>query len=289
MPRRVKHKDDQKETEQQVKKREKRVKETTGLPEEQMDRLGLNWLRATTVFAIFGVLLFLGVFFTSDIRDRIIQIHQQEKAYAAPLDKSSERADTFHIAIVGDTNVGKKEITAYLKSLSDADFKKFKKVLLEKLEATDLQKIESAKALRQALKDGTIHRKAELIDYLAEMEPSELNALLKKWSKSSETARVDKGLLKQTLKDAYTEAERLYPGKIDGSKRLKLIADLNATGYLYYVAEQGDTLITLSEAFSVPLGQLVELNGIHDADVIAAGEILLFPKDTKQPPLQKKK
>ncbi|PAF27296.1 hypothetical protein CHH61_03985 [Shouchella clausii] len=84
-----------------------------------------------------------------------------------------------------------------------------------------------------------------------------------------------------TIEDAYAKAEQLYPGQIDGSKRLKLVNDLNAIDYMYYVAEEGDTLIKLSRSFGVPLGQLVELNGIHDADVLPAGMILLFPLETE--------
>lgn len=84
----------------------------------------------------------------------------------------------------------------------------------------------------------------------------------------------------KTLEEAYREAEALYPGEISADQRLSLIDELNAQDYMYYVAERGDTLIKLSMEFDVPLGQLVAINGIHDADMIPAGMIILFPLDT---------
>lgn len=88
---------------------------------------------------------------------------------------------------------------------------------------------------------------------------------------------------RKSLAEAYAEAESKYPGQIDGTKRLKLVDELNAIDYTYYVAEKGDTLLELSKTFNIPLGQLVETNGIHEADLIHAGAILLFPSETVQP------
>lgn len=88
--------------------------------------------------------------------------------------------------------------------------------------------------------------------------------------------------------DGAIEAEHQFSGQVDGSKRLRLVEDLNLKDYMYYVAEDGDTLLALSKSFGVSLGQILELNGLHDADVIRAGEILLFPGDTKQPNLSGK-
>ncbi|MCR6108587.1 LysM peptidoglycan-binding domain-containing protein [Salipaludibacillus agaradhaerens] len=128
----------------------------------------------------------------------------------------------------------------------------------------------------------------DIVTHLIDMSDEEfddfINTLIEasRPERSSDISAKDESF-HMTLEDAYTEAEKLYPGQIDGSKRLKLVEDLNATGYMYYVAEEGDTLIELSRAFSTPLGQLIELNGIHDADVIPAGMILLFPSDTPQP------
>lgn len=83
--------------------------------------------------------------------------------------------------------------------------------------------------------------------------------------------------------DAYDVAESLFGDAIDGSKRLKLIEELNAVDYKYYVAEKGDTLISLSETFDIGLGQLVEFNGIHDADELPAGMIIILPSETTVP------
>lgn len=88
---------------------------------------------------------------------------------------------------------------------------------------------------------------------------------------------------RKSLAEAYAEAEAKYPGQIDASKRLKLVAEINAIDFMYYIAEDGDTLLELSKSLSVPLGQLVELNGIKDADVISAGMVILVPTDMVQP------
>lgn len=88
--------------------------------------------------------------------------------------------------------------------------------------------------------------------------------------------------------DSAVEAESKSTSHVNRSKRLKLVQDLNSTDHLYYVAEDGDTMLALSKAFGVSLGQLLELNGLDDVDVIRAGQILLFPGDTKQPDLSGK-
>lgn len=88
--------------------------------------------------------------------------------------------------------------------------------------------------------------------------------------------------------DSAVEAESKSTSHVNRSKRLKLVQDLNSTDHLYYVAEDGDTMLALSKAFGVSLGQLLELNGLDDVDVIRAGQILLFPADTKQPDLSGK-
>lgn len=289
--RRNKHTDVQGVPKRQTIKREKTVKSTTGLPEEEMDDMGLNWSKASTIAAITGLVLFLGVFFMTDIGDRIIQTKYQKHAYAATTSSTPDKSNTFHIAILAGAKTGQADVIKYLESLSDADFEKFMKALSDEVSGSDIDGIESAKSLFAALKAGGITSKADIIAYLKAMEPNEFDAFIKAIVTLINPEQLDAvtrpvhdaNSLKQSLEDAYAEAEKLYPGKIDGSKRLKLIAELNAGPYLYYVAEDGDTLLALSKSFSVSLGQLVEINGIHDADVIAAGEILLFPSDTVQP------
>lgn len=80
--------------------------------------------------------------------------------------------------------------------------------------------------------------------------------------------------------DAYDVADELFGDAIDGSQRIKLIEELNAVDYKYYVAEDGDTLLELSQVFDIGLGQLVELNGMSDADELPAGMIIILPSET---------
>lgn len=80
-----------------------------------------------------------------------------------------------------------------------------------------------------------------------------------------------------TLQEAYERAEEKYPNQINASKRISLINELNAIDYNYYVVEHGDTLGELSKSLEIPMGQFLEINGIHDADLIRIGEILLVP------------
>lgn len=128
---------------------------------------------------------------------------------------------------------------------------------------------------------------ATALKYLDTLDAATIDALLKKTtsnsSASGSTTAAKTTSSNQALSDAYAQAEKDYPGQISASKRLQLINELNAKDYTYYVAEDGDTLLALSAAFNVPLGQLVEINGIHDADVIPAGMIILFPSETVAP------
>lgn len=127
---------------------------------------------------------------------------------------------------------------------------------------------------------GAVVDKKTLTKHLSQMKPEAFLALVASVDRViSETKSGEKGSLEQ----AYLAAEKKFGSRIDASKRLTLVDELNAVDYKYYVAEKGDTLLYLSQAFGVPLGQLMELNGIGDADKINAGMILLFPLETKQP------
>lgn len=127
---------------------------------------------------------------------------------------------------------------------------------------------------------GAVVDKKTLTKHLTQMKPEAFLALVASVDRViSETKSGEKGSLEQ----AYLKAEQKFGSRIDASKRLTLVDELNAVDYKYYVAEKGDTLLYLSQAFGVPLGQLMELNGIGDADKINAGMILLFPLETKQP------
>jgi len=281
------------------KKMERGVKtgrDSTGLPIEEMDNIGLNWTRFTLFAGATGLLVFLGVFFMTDLGDRIIASKQQS-VYASSVQTAKDKGsddltdavdtNTFHIALFADGQPTKSDVLRYLESLSDAEFEQFKKAILVKITAEHVEHIPTAHTLFTALQDGTVSSKADVIAALQAMPDTEFDALIKAiiTIDNPNANPQDDGVFQSSLEAAYAEAEKRYPGQIDGSKRLKLVADLNAIDYLYYVAEYGDTLLELSQAFNVPLGQLVELNGIHDADLIYAGEIILFPSDTVQPPI----
>lgn len=130
--------------------------------------------------------------------------------------------------------------------------------------------------------------RATALEYLSQFDDDAIDELLDRLLSTSivDANSIDESAVSDELTDAssqdllenaYAEAESQYPGQINGSMRLHLIDELNAQGYSYYVAEEGDTLIALSHAFNVSLGQLVEVNGIHDADIIPAGMIILIP------------
>lgn len=222
----------------------------------------LRLAKFISIGAIVIVVLGLGYFFMSDIRDNLVArasiSHPSQIQSITPVakddDVSSNDSKEMEFSVTDmdgvTVNVDRKEMQKYLDNMSDEEFKAFFTTLLRHsmTESNRLAKPTDAD------KDGVV------------------------------VSDTDKPLY-ETLEEAYAEAERRYPNQIDGSKRLKLIRDLNAKDFKYYVAENGDTLLALSQAFQVPLGELVELNGIHDADKIPAGMILLFPLDTKQPDL----
>lgn len=273
----------------------------TGSVGEQMDRVSLRSSVVVAVLAGASLLAFMYVFLMTDVPDRIAR-GMQKPVYAAqnhtPAKQDVDKQ--FHIAVFGGT-VSKSDFIDYLDSLNDEDFTAFMNQVADKYES-DGKLPERVQSMLDSLADGQSVNKQEFMQYLDSLDGAEFNAFIQAVVKAVSPDQLDKltfddeaqatpdigeGPLKPTLEDAYAEAERLYPGRVDGSKRLKLIQELNGTGYLYYVAEQGDTLIKLSNAFDVSLGELVELNGIHDADKIRAGEILLFPTDTEQPDLSK--
>lgn len=280
--------------------------QNTDLFDERLDAVGLRWSKVASVTAIVGVISFLGVFFLTDMSDRLALSQQTVQA------EQVERVETvgssdFYITVLSGDKTSKENVVRYLESLSDSDFKLLKTALSGKLGEFDAQHENLdrggvAIAFVEQLDNGMFVTKNDMINYLNGMTNAEFDALLTYVAaefninhtstsdvNNTPVAKCDESHhrdLKCSLEEAYAEAEARYPGKINASKRLKLIADLNAGDYLYYVVESGDTLIKLSEAFNVPLGQIAEINGIHDADVIAAGEILLFPSDTEQPAIQ---
>ena len=81
-----------------------------------------------------------------------------------------------------------------------------------------------------------------------------------------------------TLEDGSEQDVKVYAGQVDGSYRLRFVADIETSEYYYYVVERGDMLYSLSQAFEVPMGQLMELNGITNANKIYVGQVIQLPK-----------
>lgn len=286
-------------------KQAKQVEPNAGVVEEQVDSTGSRVTVVVSVASIVGAALLLAFFFMSDISDKIIAAKNQP-VYASDLDKSaskSDTSDTFHIAILSDDNVSKDAVIDYVKSMSDDTFHQFIQAITGDVKQTDadtdvLQDIPTTKAamitylksMSEAEFDKFIASIVKVVspEQLANLQDMATDTDQEQGDKADKKVTEKDKALNTTLKEAYAEAEKRFPGQIDGSKRLKLVQDLNAIDYKYYVAEQGDTLIELSNAFNVSLGQLVELNGIHDADEIPAGMIILFPLETEQPDLTKK-
>lgn len=80
----------------------------------------------------------------------------------------------------------------------------------------------------------------------------------------------------ETAKEAAAKAEQQK--QLD-SMRLRIKPDRDTGNLYYYVVESGDQLSDLAEYFDVPVGQLMEINYIDDADSIYVGEILFMPVD----------
>lgn len=245
---------------------------------KRADELHLKAIKVTCIAAIAGVVIFLGVFFGSDIRNRVIRA----KAMTAAQNVSQNHTNAADVkARAARDSVDTKDTQAQDRSdANDSDSNDSKSVA----SADDSSKKDDTSDVFTVKKSSGVTvkiNKQEMEKYLENMSDKQFEAFLDSFSKVSDSnAASDKA---ETLKEAYAEAEKLFPGQIDGSKRLKLVQELNAVDYLYYVAEDGDTLLKISKAFGIPLGQLVEINGIHDADKIKAGEIILLPSDTKQP------
>lgn len=284
-----------------------KLDERTDIWAVRMDTLGFKFAVGVSALAIVGLIAFFVFFFSSDAR-HVIAKSSIDRAYAKVqrqgcngstvcLDSSSDESTAskdknYHVAILSD-KVDKTEFIAYLSDMSDDDVIGLIDKVASNVSLGDTKIIGQTRKFFKALYLDEISTKAEIIDYLSDFKSLDFEFFIYEVVKAlnpEQLPRLDKRVvsdtddkLKWTIEQAYEEAERLYPGKVNVSKRLRLIADLNSSDYLYYVAERGDTLLKLSEAFQVSLGQLVELNGIQDADKIRAGEILLFPVSAKQP------
>lgn len=150
---------------------------------------------------------------------------------------------------------------------------KIRAMRVEKLENQE-KPSESANIIDEDIKN-IINKidKDDLLDYIESKNESE-----------GETEKPEeKEPEEKSLEEAYKEAEDLFPEKVTASKRLKTISDIKAVDYVYYIVEKGDTLSKLSAYFEIPIGQLIEINGIKNPNLIRTGQILIFPSETKQP------
>jgi len=258
-----------------------------GLIEEQADALGHRILSISCVIAVIGSLLLLVIFFSSDVRGNIMaakatHVYAETSKVASVIEHSVPDLDS----VLRDPDTSREDVAALLSRMSEEEFLAFIERITERVEA-DETKIATTEAEGsfESFTQGELTSKSDILAHLNQLNETDFMVFMKAVVATIQQDSSD-APLQSALDEAYAKAEMLYPGQIDGSKRLKLVEDLNAYDYLYYVAEEGDTLIKLSRSFHVPLGQLIELNGIHDADVIPAGMILLFPSDTEQPILE---
>lgn len=273
----------------------------SGSAESEMDDIGYRMLTGICIAAVAGSLLLLGFFFSSDVRSNIIaakttMVHAETSDGAGDTVVSGVSDSTPDLVdALNNPNVSREEVIAHLNRMNEEDFQVFIEAVTDESSTEETEGTETRSAsekLYEMLAEGESVGKSDIIAYFKEMDDAEFDSYIESLvtafgPEPSSKGSTSSDSLQPTVEDAYAEAERLHPGQINASKRLKLVEDLNAKDYMYYVAEEGDTLIKLSRAFNVPLGQLIELNGIHDADVIPAGMILLFPSATEQPDLEK--
>lgn len=248
--------------------RSKKQKETTR-------RLNMDKVLTIGAGVTLGVFLLTGFAFVAN-KDKIVSSHvlreSQRSAQAETLPNPS--------TAVGDD--GSNDTT----ESKDVSGESSERSEPSKEQDEDAKDIKDGMTSEITIAPGAVVDKKTLTKYLMKMDQSEFLTLVASVDRVIEEVpegSKQTGARTKSLQEAYLAAEKQFAGQIDGSKRLKLVDDINAIDYTYYVAEKGDTLLYLSQSFGVPLGQLIELNGIGDADKIRAGMILLFPRDTKQP------
>lgn len=232
---------------------------------------GTRHANIVSVVTIACVGLFFVLFFTTDLPGKILSASaaQPETAVTSvssdpQLDPEEETTTSSpRIVVIPGANMTKEYLLTYVGDLPDDEAEMILKSFQTRSEdVKDSQIAESPSSSTEGSASATASPSVDPVAPSASEKPSPV--------------------------DVAIEADHKSASQINGSKRLKLVQDLNSTDYLYYVAEDGDTLLDLSKAFGVSLGQLLEVNGLNDADVIRAGQILLFPGDTKQPDLSEK-
>ncbi|MEW4425957.1 LysM domain-containing protein [Paenibacillus pabuli] len=231
---------------------------------------GTRHANIVSVVTIACVGLFFVLFFTTDLPGKILSASAAQPATAvtsvsgdSQLDPEAETTSSPRIVVISGANMTKEDLLTYVGDLPDDEVEMILRTFQKRSEdVTDNQIAGSPSSATEGSASAIASPSVDPVTSSASANPSPV--------------------------DAAFEAEHKSASQINGSKRLKLIQDLNSADYLYYVAEDGDTLLDLSKAFGVSLGQLVEVNTLNDADVIRAGQILLFPGDTKQPDLIEK-
>lgn len=257
-----------------------------GLAEQSRNKDTYSAATILSGIAIGGSLLGMGWFFLGDIPGKIVSTNQIVQSETVEADERDDDPYDYNIAVEDDDNdnsgersvtieqgdqyimatlpgligsISQEELMTYINDMSDKEYDKFISSVSALLQSDDPEKA------------------------LSELDP-EIKVYLTGEADASDDTPSDKTASKVkdgTVVDAYEAAEAIFGDAIDGSKRVKLIEELNAVDYQYYVAEDGDTLLELSKAFDVGLGQLVELNGIHDADELPAGHIIILPSDVE--------
>ncbi|MBD7970387.1 LysM peptidoglycan-binding domain-containing protein [Paenibacillus gallinarum] len=267
---------------------------------------GTRSVTIASVVTIAGAALFFVLFFSMDVPSKIVNASaSQQLAAASSVTTSNEQADTENsissprIIVLPSVDMPKDEFMTYLRDMSEDDVK----IVLEAIQTQGVSKNEgpvvgssssmNGVTLYEEILSGDVVMKTDIMDRLERLDSKEFTSFMLSITSgegsSTSTPGVDMVTSSDdevaTTLDGNISSEDKLTSQVDGSKRLKLVQDLDTKDYNYYVVEYGDTLYALSKSFDVSLGQIVELNGIQDADMIRVGEILLFPRDTKQPDL----
>lgn len=271
-----------------------------GTPSVDKEGKTVMWVGASSLVA---AALGLGFFFMSDIPEHIktYAVSKQQAPAVEPLHvtskdidqsvtlerPSTEQIEQAFVRLLEQKNVTKSDIVTFLDGLSPAEFKQVHRYAVDHVDIYRVRAYDDVSSYLIQVVSGGLSTKEDIVKALQRLDESTVHDAIRMYQKGKSPKRAKKATL-TTLEEAYQEAERRYPNQVDGDKRLRLIADRNASSYYYYVVEPRDTLLELSQDFDVPLGQLLSINGIEDADVIHAGMILLLPSDTPRHVTNKK-
>lgn len=272
------------------------------IPQVAADQLLHRQMKVISIATFLGSALVLSLFFGMGVPGKIADAAASRytvQAAAAPLIQTPQQtsepmqpspaASDTKIIVLHRDEMTKGEVMGYLSKLpSDEALALFREiVVIPSSTSPQSQSDAPLDTLRRDIVLGGSLTKDDLLDRLRLLSDAQFDELVGRPATSPVTSTPSPTPLESasplSLNEAYAVAESKYPGQVHSDRRLSLIAERHAMDYRFYVTEPGDTLLTLSRSFNVPLGQLVDLNGIADADLIHAGDVLLFPLDTKQP------